>query len=152
MNLVQMHAFGEAMRAGDADAASKVLRGLQVINDRLGLGVVRWDEDSIVLTMELSKEFEGNTEGGVHGGILATFADIASGMALHSLFNATSIPVTTDMHVRYYRQPRVGPLTADAKVVHRGRQLLSTECRVEDAQNRELARITATYMLVPFNG
>jgi uncharacterized protein (TIGR00369 family) len=53
------------------------------------------------------------------------------------------------MHVRYYRQPQSGPLTAEATVVHRGRRLLSTECSVSDAANRVLARSTATYMIVP---
>ena len=60
--------------------------------------------------------------------------------------------MTTDLHVRYYRQPQSGPLTAEATVVHRGRRLLSTECVVSDAQQRVLARSTATYMVVPAGG
>jgi acyl-coenzyme A thioesterase PaaI-like protein len=34
-------------------------------------------------------------------------------------------------------------------VVHRGRRLLSTECRIEDAEHNVLARSTATIMIVP---
>jgi len=60
--------------------------------------------------------------------------------------------VTTDLHVRYYRQPKAGPQTADASVVHMGRRLLGTECVVADAEERVLARTTATYMIVPFEG
>ena len=65
----------------------------------------------------------------LNGGMLATFADVASAASLWaSCDRDIEIPVTTDMHVRYYRQPRSGPLKAEATVVHRGRRLLGTEC------------------------
>ena len=102
------------------------------------------------LTMELTDAVRGVAEGSIHGGLLATFADAASAVALWNAFEPEAeIPVTTDMHVRYYRQPQSGPLTAEATVVHRGRRLLSTECSVSDAASRVLARSTATYMIVP---
>jgi uncharacterized protein (TIGR00369 family) len=102
--------------------------------------------------MELSDDVRGAAEGSVHGGMLATFGDITSAVALWESFDAQKeITVTTDMHVRYYRQPRSGPLTAEATVVHRGRRLLSCECSITDAEQRVLARSTATYMIVPFD-
>jgi acyl-coenzyme A thioesterase PaaI-like protein len=52
------------------------------------------------------------------------------------------------MHVRYYRQPKTGPLIAEATMVHKGRTLLSAECTVVDAENRVLIRTTATFMIV----
>jgi uncharacterized protein (TIGR00369 family) len=103
-----------------------------------------------VLTMELSDSVRGAVAGSVHGGMLATLADTASAFALKDAFEfPAEIPVTTDMHIRYYRQPHAGPLTAEANLVHRGRRLLSCECVVTDAENRVLARSTATYMIVP---
>ena len=104
-----------------------------------------------VLTMELGDSVRGAVEGSVHGGILATFADIACATAVWGAHErGTEVPVTTDLHMRYYRQPRRGPLTARADLVHRGRRLLSCECVVEDAEGRALARATATYMIVPY--
>jgi uncharacterized protein (TIGR00369 family) len=105
-----------------------------------------------IVTMELSDAVSGAVAipGSVHGGILATFADVSSAAALWGSFELGSeIPVTTDIHVRYYRQPRSGPLTAEVNLVHRGRRLLSTECSIADAEQRVLARSTATYMVVP---
>ena len=82
--------------------------------------------------------------------MLATFADIAYACCLEGCYDlAYQFTVTTDMHVRYYRQPRGGPLVAEAKTVHRGRRLLSSECSVVDAENRVLIRSTATYMVIP---
>lgn len=101
-------------------------------------------------TMELGDAVRGATAGSIHGGILASFTDVASAAALRGAYDPQSeIPVTTDLHIRYYRQPHAGPLTANAELVHRGRRLLSCECAVEDAQGRILARSTATYMIVP---
>lgn len=139
-----------AFAVGDFAAATAASRKNVPINDRMGLTIVRVDERGAVVTMELSDDVRGAAPGSVHGGILATFADTAMALSLgfaHDI--AAEIPVTTDMHVRYYRQPSAGPLTATATVVHRGRRMLGTECCVTDAAERVLARTTATYMLIP---
>jgi len=116
---------------------------------QMGLKVVQLSPTTVV-TMNLTDDFRGVAKGSIHGGILATFADATSAFALWNSFDvATEVPVTTDMHVRYYRQPRSGPLRGETAVVHRGRRLLSTECVVTDAEDRVLARATATYMIVP---
>jgi uncharacterized protein (TIGR00369 family) len=119
------------------------------LHDVMGLKAIARDEDSVTISMELSEAVRGFGEGSIHGGMLATFADVASAVTL-TYDRESVIPVTTDLHVRYYRQPRSGPLTAEARVVHRGRRLLGTECVVTDAEQRVLARTTATYMLVPY--
>ena len=118
------------------------------LHQRMGLKLVDLTPTT-VFTMELSDDVRGSAEGTVHGGMLATFADVASAASLWASFDRdTEIPVTTDLHIRYYRQPQSGPLRADATVVHRGRRLLGTECVVTDAEDRVLVRTTATYMIV----
>jgi uncharacterized protein (TIGR00369 family) len=115
----------------------------------MGITIVAITEDSAETTMELNPETAGSGPRTVHGGMLATFADVTAALALtRSLQNDGRIQVTTDMHIRYFRQPKSGPLTARAVVVYRGRQILSAECVICDAEGRDLARATATYMLV----
>jgi uncharacterized protein (TIGR00369 family) len=117
------------------------------VQSLMGMKLVRLTP-TIICSMELSDDVRGSAKGTVHGGLLATFADTTSAGALWDAFEPeTEVPVTTDMHVRYYRQPRSGPLTAEATVVHKGRRLLSTECAVTDAEGRVLIRSTATYMI-----
>ena len=117
------------------------------LHDRMGIQLVQLSPTT-VLTMELGEDVRGLAPGSVHGGMLATFADIACAVALWRSFERdVEIPITTDMHMRYYRQPKGGPLRAEASVVYRGTRLLSTECAVTDAQERLLARATATYMI-----
>jgi uncharacterized protein (TIGR00369 family) len=136
----------------DPKDATEALRKGSPVHERLALTVAQQEVGSVVLTMDHSKDIEGSAPGTVHGGVLATLADAACAMCLNGHYDMTiEHPVTTDMHVRYYRQPQAGPLKADAKIVHRGRRLMSAECSVLDANDRILIRSTATYMLVPIN-
>jgi uncharacterized protein (TIGR00369 family) len=145
--------YDEAMKQGDWARAIEINRQRVPLHNQMGLDIVHKDPTSILMTMELSESVRGATAGSIHGGMLATFADVASAFSLDQSYDIGSvIPVTTDMHIRYYRQPRLGPLQAKATVLHRGRQLLSTECSIVDAEDRVLARSTATYMLVPYPG
>jgi uncharacterized protein (TIGR00369 family) len=115
-----------ALHAGDLEAASSLTREMVRVHDRMGISIIDVTDDSAELTMELTAETAGSAPGTVHGGMLATFADVAAATALtRSVDNEKFIQVTTDMHVRYFRQPQSGPLTARAKLVHRGRQILS---------------------------
>ncbi|MGH3674585.1 MAG: PaaI family thioesterase [Mycobacterium sp.] len=117
---------------------------------RMQMSVVRVEPGLAILSMPLSEDLRGYFEGSIHGGMLATFADAASASCLAGNYDvSTHFTVTTDIHVRYYRQPKGGPLVAEAKLVHAGRRLLSTDCSVVDAQDRVLVRTTATFMLVP---
>jgi uncharacterized protein (TIGR00369 family) len=117
------------------------------------MSVVRVEPGLAILSMPLSEEVRGFFEGSIHGGMLATLADAASASCLDDAYDFNKhFPVTTDIHVRYYRQPKGGPLVAEARLVHGGRRLLSTDCTVVDADDRVLIRTTATFMLVPNTG
>jgi uncharacterized protein (TIGR00369 family) len=119
------------------------------VHDRMGMKILQHGPRAVV-TMELTEEVRGAFEGSVHGGMLATLADVACALAAAGTYDSEEeVPVTTDLHVRYYRQPLSGPLTATATLVHSGRRLMTSECSIVDDQNRELARATATFMLVP---
>ena len=120
------------------------------VHKQMQMSVVRAEPGLAVLSMPLTEELRGFFDGSIHGGMLATFADAASASCLDDAYDfRMHFPVTTDIHVRYYRQPKGGPLTAEAKLVHDGRRLLSTDCVVTDVADRVLIRTTATFMLIP---
>ena len=145
-----IESVADAMLAGDFQEATERARRVNEVQNLMGLTVVRHDSEATGVTMELTDRVRGTVDGTVHGGLLATLADVTSAFSLTGAFDTESeIPVTTDLHIRYYRQPRSGPVLAEAKVVHKGKRLLSVECSVVDAEERALARATATYMLVP---
>ena len=139
-----------ALNEGDLEAATAYTRQMVRLHDRMGITIASITDTSAIVTMELTDETSGSGPGTVHGGLLATFADIAAAMAVtRSLDNETQIQITTDLHIRYFRQPKSGPLTAHAELVHQGRKILSAECVIRDGEERVLARATATYMLAP---
>ncbi|MHB8439006.1 MAG: PaaI family thioesterase [Acidimicrobiales bacterium] len=134
------------------EAFTRAFRDAVPLHDRMGITCLKRGPETIV-SMELNDDVRGGVPGTVHGGILASFADIACAIALWGAYDPmTEVTVTTDMHVRYYRQPDGGPLVAEARRVHHGRRLLSSECSIFDAKRRVLARATATYMLVSPKG
>lgn len=116
------------------------------VHKAMNMNVVEQKPGFAVLSMPLSEDVRGYYEGTIHGGMLATFADAACAWCLIGAYDMSNeFTVTTDMHVRYYRQPRGGPLRAEARMVHSGRVLLSAECSVLDVNDRVLIRSTATY-------
>jgi uncharacterized protein (TIGR00369 family) len=146
-----IHDFGVALAAGDWQRANELVPHTMPINKQLQLTFLGREDDTLSATMALSESVATSIEGTVHGGILATFADVVSAYALVGTPGAASgIPVTTELHVRYFRQPRSGPLKAAATVVHRGRRLVSTDCVITDGDDRILARSTATFTVIPF--
>ena len=145
------HDLVVALNAGDWQRANELVPDMMPLNKQLELTLLGRQGDTLTATMALSESVGTSIEGTVHGGILATFADAVSGYAVTGAHGAESgLPVTTDLHIRYFRQPRSGPLKAEATVVHRGRRLLSTECVITDADDRLLARSTATFAVIPF--
>jgi uncharacterized protein (TIGR00369 family) len=119
------------------------------LHARMGLKILKRGKRTIA-SMELNDEVRGAFDGSVHGGMLATLADVTCALSTWGSYDADAeVPVTTDMHVRFYRQPDSGPITAEATLVHDGRRILTSECSIVDGKSRELARATATFMVVP---
>jgi uncharacterized protein (TIGR00369 family) len=113
------------------------------------MNIVRYKPGVAVVSMPLTDGIRGFYDGTIHGGMLATLADAACASCLWGTYEfGPQFTVTTDIHVRYYRQPKSGPLIAEAKMVHRGKRLLSSECTIVDGEERVLLRSTATFMLV----
>jgi uncharacterized protein (TIGR00369 family) len=84
----------------------------------------------------------------VHGGVLATLADVACAMSITGLDLENEFPVSTNLQLQFYGQPREGPLRAEAQAVHRGSRLIGTECVIRDGSGRQIARATASYIVV----
>jgi uncharacterized protein (TIGR00369 family) len=86
-----------------------------------------------------------NLQGLVHGGILATLADIAMGLAVRTVVGPTRRHVTIDLHVQYLRPARPGRLEARGSVVRVGTHVGFAEGAVMDAEGRLLIRASGTY-------
>lgn len=94
-------------------------------------------------------EFHENPLGSVHGGVLATLLDSATGCAVHSTLPAGVGYTTTSLNVTYVRPvtQRTGQLRCIGTVLSRGRRTALAEGRIVDADDRLMAHATSTLMI-----
>ena len=117
------------------------------IHEHLGL-VIEADENPSRVLMPLKDDVRGAVAP-VHGGLLSLLCDVACAATLGGGYDPTThIPVSTDLQVKFFRQPKEGPLVATGTVTHAGRTLVVAECVVEDGLGRQVARGSGTYLLV----
>lgn len=91
-----------------------------------------------------------NPLGTIHGGWALTLIDSAAGCAAHSLLPAGVGYATVETKGNFSRpiMTETGRVRAEGRVVARGRQIVSAEVRVLDAEGRVLAHGTSTIILL----
>ena len=85
-----------------------------------------------------------NLQGLVHGGILATLADTAMGLAVRTLLEPGRRHVTVQLGIEFLSPGRPGRITARGRSVKIGTQLGFAEADVMNAEGRLLARAHST--------
>lgn len=90
-----------------------------------------------------------NLMGTVHGGVLATLADTATGLAYRTVLEPGTTFTTIQLQVTYLAAGRAGRIVARGRVVKRGRRTGYAEADVVDAEDRLLARATALLAVMP---
>jgi uncharacterized protein (TIGR00369 family) len=106
--------------------------------------------DGTVDITAVPQEFHYNPYGAVHGGLVATLLDTATGCAIQSRLPAGTGYVTLALTTSFLRPVtrESGPLCARGNVVSLGRRVAVAEGIVRDASNREVARGTANCLVL----
>jgi uncharacterized protein (TIGR00369 family) len=118
------------------------------ISATLGMFLTEIGEGLAAFELEPSEHLY-NPIGSVHGGVMCTMLDSAMSCAIQTLVPAGRGYTTAELKVNFVRPitrdtPRV---RAEAKVIHPGRQLATSEGRIVDARGRLYAHGTATCMI-----
>jgi uncharacterized protein (TIGR00369 family) len=92
-----------------------------------------------------------NPIGVVHGGYAATLLDSALGCAVHSTLQTGEGYTTLELKLNLVRAitQDTGPVTAEGRVLHRGRTVGTAEGYLRDAQGKLYAHATTTCMIFP---
>jgi uncharacterized protein (TIGR00369 family) len=95
-----------------------------------------------------------NPIGVVHGGYAATLLDSALGCAVHSTLQKGEGYTTLELKLNLVRAitQDTGPVTAEGRVLHRGRTVGTAEGYLRDAEGKLYAHATTTCMIFPAKG
>ena len=109
-----------------------------------GIRAVSLEEGHAVVEAELRPDHK-NVWGTAHGGMLFAVADVAAGLAVHSLSEGRHI-VTAGSSINFLRtNPEAKLLRAEANVIKQGRSLNIVQAEVHDDQGNHL--VTAQYTM-----
>jgi uncharacterized protein (TIGR00369 family) len=85
--------------------------------------------------------------GVVQGGLIVTLADYAIYRAVSSLLGPGQQTVTLELKVNFIAPARDGSLTATARVISGGRQVMVADVEVTDQRSTLIARGLGTYLV-----
>jgi uncharacterized protein (TIGR00369 family) len=133
--------FLRAISAGDLPAPP--------ISHLIGIGrITALSEGEVVAEIE-PQEYHYNPLGSVHGGVLATVLDTATGCAVHSALPAGYGYTSIDLTTKFLRPVTTasGTLRCAGTVVSRGRRTALAEARLTDAAGRLVAHATSSCLI-----
>jgi uncharacterized protein (TIGR00369 family) len=119
----------------------------QGIIKTLGMNIVHFGEGKSKITMPVDKRYH-NPMGTLHGGIMTDLADASMGVALMSLLGSEETFTTLELKINFLRPVYEGEISAEARVVHKGRTVALVESVVKNGEGKEVARATATQMIL----
>lgn len=114
----------------------------------IGMRLVHVEAGRAVFELDADVERHANPMGTLHGGILCDIADGALGCAFASTLEEGETFTTLELKINFLRPFWSGLLTATGRVIQRGRTVGMTECDVEDAEGRLIAKATSTCLVL----
>ncbi len=90
-----------------------------------------------------------NPIGSVHGGVISTLLDTATGCAVHSTLAAGELYTSLDLTVKFLRPVTVdsGRLRCEGSVLQRGRRTALAQAQLYDAQGKLVAHATSSCLI-----
>lgn len=97
------------------------------------------------ISIEVDRDIHTNHWLGVHGGVLATMADVNAGLIGASI---GKVVVTINININYISKPRgKGRLIAVGDTLHAGRTTMIVHSQIRDEDNRLICDATLTMLL-----
>jgi uncharacterized protein (TIGR00369 family) len=116
-------------------------------NKLIGVRVVRRHADGVTIECMTRDELR-NSAGVLHGGVAATLADAAVGIALASRFEGRRPCTTTDLKINYLTAVAQGKIVARSHLLKVGKKLCVGRVDLTDGHGKLVAVAIVTYMLL----
>jgi uncharacterized protein (TIGR00369 family) len=133
----------------EADLGDRVARS--AFHSWMGMELVRAEPGRVEIALDAT-DHHLNLQGLLHGGMIATLADTATGLAVRSMVPAGRRHATVQLAVHYLRPGAPGRVTAVGTTVRVGSSIAYAEADVTDERGRLLARATATVAVTTDRG
>lgn len=117
----------------------------------LGIKLTRVHNDGVTIECTVRHDLT-NSAGVAHGGVAATLADAAVGMALQRYFRGKRPISTVEMKINYFLPASAGRMLARARLLRIGSTLCVGSVDLTDARRRQLGTALVTYMLLDARG
>jgi uncharacterized protein (TIGR00369 family) len=111
----------------------------------IGFRLTVFEPDRAVVEFQAGPE-HANPMGTLHGGVFCDVADAAMGTAWASGLVEGETCTTVELKINFFRPFWTGRLSAEARVLRRGRSIGYIECDMRDDRGRLLARAGSTCM------
>lgn len=130
------------------DAVGRGQLPMPPISETLDFWPVEWEAGRMVF-QGMPAKAHYNPLGSVHGGWIAAILDSAVGCAVHSALPAGTGYTTVELKINYVRAVTAesGPLRAEGKVIHVGKQVATAEGRLQDAKGKLYAHASTTCLV-----
>ena len=115
-------------------------------NELLGIRLVRAHADGVTIDCKIRPELL-NAAGVLHGGVTATVADAAVGIAI-TLQKGRGSATTVEMKLNYLRPVATGTVTARARLLRMGSRLCIGRVDISDDRKQLISSALVTYMLL----
>ena len=125
----------------------KKLAGDMPFNALLGIQPVRAHKDGLTIECKVRKELF-NIASVLHGGVTATMADAAAGLAIFCLTGGKKRITTIEMKLNYFRPVADGKIVARAYVIRLGSQIAVARVDLHDHKKNMVGAALVTYMLL----
>ena len=116
-------------------------------NRHLGIRIVRKYRDGVTIECPLRPELM-NLHGVLHGGVTATMADVAVGMAIMHHFDGQRKATTVEMKINYFAPVTGKKLIARSKLLRIGATLVVGRADLLNEHRKLVGAALVTYMLL----
>jgi uncharacterized protein (TIGR00369 family) len=137
---------GDGFARVEADLRKRM--AASAFHNWMGMALGRIGPGEVEVTLDAAAHHL-NLQGSVHGGVLASLADAAAGLAVRTRVPHGSRHVTVQLGMSYLRASQTGRLIAHGRAVRVGRRIAFAEARIEDGGGRLLATAQATVAVRP---
>lgn len=127
--------------------ALRDLSGRMPFNKSLGLRIAKTHSDGVTIEIPIRDDLR-NLAGLLHGGVSATIADAAVGIAILHHFGGRRSSTTVDLKINYFRPIRDGKVVARSKLLRIGNHLVIGTVELKDGSRNLAGFATVTYMLL----